>query len=232
MRSIRKGAGRAIDGRHRKDERRVRAVVKLMALMVGPGRLRYEADEDELQGRPCGAEPFPCGEKTKKTSAVRRMRGPLNRGDSSRRNLDQDEIEAHRTVAEHQTSLGPNLRPFVARAGSRDGTGGLELGSAAGPPAPRITGLDHGADPAAGIELSGHRSADGTAGRDHVVEDAVDDILIEDAEVPVGEDVILERLELEAGAPDVTEELAESGSPSWADRVVLGDLYLIVVGVG
>jgi hypothetical protein len=62
-----------------------------------------------------------------------------------------------------------------------------------------IGGFDYGGDAAAGAEVADYFSPDGVAGFDDVVEDLVDDVLLEDAEVAVGEEVFLEGLQLEAG---------------------------------
>jgi len=60
-------------------------------------------------------------------------------------------------------------------------------------------GFDDGGDAAAGAEVADDFGPDGVAGFDYVVEDLVDDVFLEDAEVAVGEEVLLEGLELEAG---------------------------------
>jgi hypothetical protein len=62
-----------------------------------------------------------------------------------------------------------------------------------------MEGFDDGGDAAAGAEVADDFGPDGIAGFDYVVEDLVDDVLLEDAEVAVGEEVLLEALELEAG---------------------------------
>ena len=62
-----------------------------------------------------------------------------------------------------------------------------------------VGGGDYGGDAAAGAEVAYDDGPDWVAGFDDVVEDLVDDVLLEDAEVTVGEEVFLEGLELKAG---------------------------------
>src|SRR5882724_5153156 len=62
-----------------------------------------------------------------------------------------------------------------------------------------VEGFDDGGDAAAGAEVADDFGPDGVAGFDYVVEDLIDDVLLEDAEVAVGEEIFLEGLEFEAG---------------------------------
>jgi hypothetical protein len=57
-----------------------------------------------------------------------------------------------------------------------------------------VEGFDDGGDAAAGAEVADDFGPDGVAGFDYVVENLVDDVLLEDAEVAVGEEVLLEGL--------------------------------------
>src|SRR6266851_5752089 len=61
-----------------------------------------------------------------------------------------------------------------------------------------VEGFDDGGDAASGAEVADYLGPDGVGGFDDVVEDLVDDVLLEDAEVAIGEEVLLEGLELEA----------------------------------
>ncbi len=62
----------------------------------------------------------------------------------------------------------------------------------------RVGSGNDGGDAAAGAEVAYDNGPDGIAGFDDVVEDLVDDVFLEDAEVAVGEEVFLEGLELQA----------------------------------
>ena len=64
---------------------------------------------------------------------------------------------------------------------------------------PGVSGFDDGRDAASGAEVADDFCPDGVAGFDYVVEDLVDDVFLEDAEVAVGEEILLEGFELEAG---------------------------------
>jgi hypothetical protein len=61
-----------------------------------------------------------------------------------------------------------------------------------------VEGFYDGGDAAAGAEVAYYFDPDGVAGFDYVVEDLIDDVFLEDAEVAVGEEVFLEGLEFEA----------------------------------
>jgi hypothetical protein len=61
-----------------------------------------------------------------------------------------------------------------------------------------VEGFDDGGDAAAGAEVAYYFGPDGVGGFDDVVEDLVDDVFLEDAEVAVGEEVFLEGFELHA----------------------------------
>src|SRR5580700_8465227 len=62
-----------------------------------------------------------------------------------------------------------------------------------------VKGFDNSGDSAAGAEVADDFGPDRIAGFDDVVENLVDDVLLEDAEVAVGEEIFLEGLEFEAG---------------------------------
>src|SRR4030042_4221990 len=62
-----------------------------------------------------------------------------------------------------------------------------------------VADFGNGLDSSSWIELPRDRRPDRTAGPDDILEDAVDDILIEYAQVPVAQDVVLQGLELQAG---------------------------------
>jgi hypothetical protein len=62
----------------------------------------------------------------------------------------------------------------------------------------RVEGFDDGGDSAAGAEVADDDGPDGVGGFDDVVEDLVDDVLLEDAEVAIGEEVFLEGFEFHA----------------------------------
>jgi len=64
-------------------------------------------------------------------------------------------------------------------------------------PGTRITGFDDGPEPAPGIELARHGRPDGAAGFDDILEDAIDDVLIEDAQVPVGQEVFFQGFQFQ-----------------------------------
>ena len=88
-----------------------------------------------------------------------------------------------------------------------------------------VEGFDDGGDSAAGAEVADYLGPDGIAGFYDVVEDLVDDIFLEDAEVAIGEEVFLEGFELEATlAGHVADgEAAEVGEAGlWADGGELG----------
>jgi len=59
--------------------------------------------------------------------------------------------------------------------------------------------FDDGRDAAARAEVADDLGPDGIAGFDHIVENLVDDVLLKDTEVAVGEEIFLQRLQLEAG---------------------------------
>lgn len=91
----------------------------------------------------------------------------------------------------------------------------------------RVLCFDLATEPAASGEGAGDFRPDGTAGFDNIVEDSVDGIFIEDAEIPVGVDVHFERFQLktffirhvmQCNGPEVRQV------SFWANRRVLGDL--------
>jgi hypothetical protein len=86
-----------------------------------------------------------------------------------------------------------------ARAKAEFGSCGLVALRAFGVFGAGVEGFDDGGDAAAGAEVADDFGPDGVAGFDDVVEDLIDDVFLEDAEVAVGEEVLLEGLELEAG---------------------------------
>ena len=95
-------------------------------------------------------------------------------------------------------------------------------------------GFDDGGDAAAGAEVAGDFGPDGVAGFDDVVEDLVDDVFLKDAEVAVGEEVLLEALELEAGFAGhvADEDAAEVGKAGFgADGGELGVVDEDLVGL-
>jgi hypothetical protein len=55
-----------------------------------------------------------------------------------------------------------------------------------------MKGFDNSRDSAAGAEVTDYFGPDGIAGFDDVVKNLVDDVLLEDAEVAVGEEIFLE----------------------------------------
>ena len=88
-------------------------------------------------------------------------------------------------------------------------SGGWVFGSGVG-------GGDYGGDASAGAEVAGDDGPDGVGGFDYVVEDLVDDVFLEDAEVAIGEEILLEGLEFEAGlaghvADGETAEVGQAG---------------------
>jgi hypothetical protein len=62
-----------------------------------------------------------------------------------------------------------------------------------------VEGFDDGGDAAARTEVADYFGPDRVAGFDDVIEDLVDDVLLKDAEVAVGEEIFLEGFQLEAG---------------------------------
>ncbi len=79
-----------------------------------------------------------------------------------------------------------------------------------------IEGFNDGGDASAGTEVSYDFGPDRVSGFDDIVEDLVDDVLLEDAEVAVGEEIFLEALELHAVfvghvADGETAEVGEAG---------------------
>ena len=77
-------------------------------------------------------------------------------------------------------------------------------------------GVDDGGDAAAWAELAVNVGPDGVAGFDDVLEDLIDDVFLEDAEVAIGEEIFLPGFELKAAlAGHVAElddaEVGESG---------------------
>src|ERR1700678_478742 len=63
----------------------------------------------------------------------------------------------------------------------------------------RVERFDDGGDAAAGAAVADDFYPDRIAGFDDVVENLVDDVLLEDAEVAIGEEILFEGLEFEAG---------------------------------
>ncbi len=97
-----------------------------------------------------------------------------------------------------------------------------------------VGGGDYGGDASAGAEVAYDDCPDGIAGFDDVVEDLVDDVFLEDAEVAIGEEILLEGLELEAAlAGHVADgEAAEVGEPGLgADAGELGIVDEDLVGL-
>jgi hypothetical protein len=96
-----------------------------------------------------------------------------------------------------------------------------------------IGGFDDGGDASAGTEVSCNFGPDGIGGFDDVVENLVDDVFLEDAEIAVGEEVFLEGFELEAlfAGHVADEEAAEVGKASLgADGGELGVVHEDFVG--
>src|SRR3990170_3839747 len=94
------------------------------------------------------------------------------------------------------------------------------------PPRARVAGFDGGAHAAAGGELAAHLRPRRAAGGHHVAQDAVHGVLVKDAQVAVGQDVHLERLQFQAAAARLVAEgeRAEVGLPrARADGGVLRD---------
>src|SRR4030042_1107378 len=73
-----------------------------------------------------------------------------------------------------------------------------------------VADFDNGLDSSSWIELPRDRRPDRTVGPDDILEDAVDDILIEYAQVPVAQDVVLQGLELQAG---ILGDIADGDQP-------------------
>jgi hypothetical protein len=97
----------------------------------------------------------------------------------------------------------------------------------------RIEGFDDGGDAAAGTEVADYLCPDWITGFDYVVEDLIDDVFLKDAEVAVGEEVLLEGLELEAllARHIANGEAAEVGQAGLgADRGELGIVDEDLVG--
>jgi hypothetical protein len=95
-----------------------------------------------------------------------------------------------------------------------------------------VGGGDYGGDAAAGAEVAYDDGPDGIAGFNDVVEDLVDDVLLEDAEVAVGEEVLLEALELEAAlaghvADGEAAEVGEAGLGADAGELGVVDEDLV-----
>jgi hypothetical protein len=98
----------------------------------------------------------------------------------------------------------------------------------------RVGGGDDGGDAAAGAEVAYDNGPDGVAGFDDVVENLVDDVFLEDAQVAVGEEILLEGLEFEAAlAGHVADgETAEVGETRFgADAGELGIVHEDLVGL-
>jgi hypothetical protein len=98
----------------------------------------------------------------------------------------------------------------------------------------RVGGGEDGGDAAAGTEITYDNGPDGVAGFDDVVEDLIDDVFLEDAEVAVGEEVLLEGLELEAALSGhvANGEAAEVGETGLgADAGELGVIDEDLVGL-
>src|SRR5512138_702479 len=94
-------------------------------------------------------------------------------------------------------------------------------------PGPREAGLDDRGEAAAGVELAPDDGALRPASADDVLKDAVDDVLVEDAQVPISQEIFLEGLELQdLRGRDVTErdrpEIRQARFR--ADRGELGEL--------
>src|ERR1700685_722378 len=98
----------------------------------------------------------------------------------------------------------------------------------------RVEGFDDGGDASAGAEVADYLGPDGVGGFDDVVEDLVDDVFLEDAEVAVDKEVFLEGLQLHALlAGHVADgEAAEVGKPGLgADAGELGVVDEDLVGL-
>src|SRR5215469_16723526 len=67
-----------------------------------------------------------------------------------------------------------------------------------GVPGARMEGLDDGRDSATRTEVADDLGPDGIGGFDNVVENLVDDVLLKDAQVAIGEEIFLEGLEFHA----------------------------------
>jgi hypothetical protein len=96
----------------------------------------------------------------------------------------------------------------------------------------REGGGDDGGDAAAGAEVAYDDCPDWVAGFDYVVEDLVDDVFLEDAEVAVGEEVLLEGFELEAAlaghvADGEASEVGEAGLRADAGELGVVDQDLV-----
>jgi hypothetical protein len=96
-----------------------------------------------------------------------------------------------------------------------------------------VGGFDDGGDATAGAEVADDFCPDWVAGFDYVVKDLVDDVFLEDAEVAVGEEILLEGFEFEAGlaghvADGDAAEVGEAGLGT--DAGELGIVYQDLVG--
>ena len=91
----------------------------------------------------------------------------------------------------------------------------------------RVFCFDLATEPAASGEGAGDCGPYGTAGFDNIVEDSVDGIFVEDAEIPVGVDVHFERFQLKTF---FIRHVVQCNGPEvrqvsfWTNRCVLGDL--------
>jgi hypothetical protein len=95
-----------------------------------------------------------------------------------------------------------------------------------------VGGGDDSGDAAAGAEVSYDHGPDWVTGFDDVVEDLVDDVFLEDAEVAVGEEVFLEGLEFQAAlaghiADSEAAEVGEAGLGADAGELGIVDEDLV-----
>src|ERR1700691_4688499 len=123
--------------------------------------------------------------KLVKLSAVSRTRAVVAPATETRGSLDGVAGIGMRIAAERAEAC-PSAR-------LRIGLGCLLFGFRA-----RVGGFDDGGDAATGAEVANDLGPDRVAGFDDVVEDLVDDVFLEDAQIAIGEEILLEALELEA----------------------------------
>jgi hypothetical protein len=95
-----------------------------------------------------------------------------------------------------------------------------------------MEGLDDGGDAAAGTEVADYFGPDRIAGFDYVVEDLVDDVLLKDAEVAIGEEVFLEGFQFKAGlaghvADGDAAEVGEAGLGAYGGELGVVDQDLV-----
>jgi hypothetical protein len=98
---------------------------------------------------------------------------------------------------------------------------------------PGVACLDLTLNSSAGSEFASDTHRNRFAGLDQVVEDAIHGILIEDAEIPIGRDVFLQRFKLEAPLiRDITHiegpKIGQAGSRTNGCVFWKGDFDLII----